>query len=80
MERKGSPGELYAVKEFRGKSSSETKSEYEKKIKSEFTVAKSLHHPNIVETIRLCSDHGRWNHVMEYCSEGDLFSLVTRNT
>ncbi|KAM7216647.1 Protein kinase-like domain containing protein [Rhypophila decipiens] len=78
MVRKGSPGELYAVKEFRGKSSSETKEEYEKKIKSEFTVAKSLHHPNIVETIRLCTDHGRWNHVMEYCSEGDLYGLVNR--
>lgn len=79
MARKGCPGELYAVKEFRGKSSSETKEEYEKKVKSEFSIAKSLHHPNIVETIRLCTDHGRWNHVMEYCSEGDLFSLVKQN-
>jgi len=78
MVRKGSPGELYAVKEFRGKSSSETREEYEKKIKSEYTVAKSLHHPNIVETVRLCTDHGRWNHVMEYCQEGDLFSLVNK--
>ena len=78
MARKGVPGELYAVKEFRGKSSSETREEYEKKIKSEFTVAKSLHHPNIVETIRLCTDRGRWNHVMEYCQEGDLFSLVSK--
>ncbi|KAK3331134.1 kinase-like domain-containing protein [Apodospora peruviana] len=78
MARKGAPEELYAVKEFRGKSSRETKEEYEKKIKSEFTVAKSLHHPNIVETIRLCTDHGRWNHVMEYCSEGDLYSLVNK--
>ncbi|KAK0753591.1 kinase-like domain-containing protein [Schizothecium vesticola] len=78
MARKGSPTELYAVKEFRGKSSSETKEEYEKKIKSEFTVAKSLHHPNIVETFRLATDHGRWNHVMEYCQEGDLFSLVNK--
>jgi protein-serine/threonine kinase len=78
MVRKGSPGELYAVKEFRGKSSSETREEYEKKIKSEYTVAKSLHHPNIVETIRLCTDHGRWNHVMEYCQEGDLFTLVNK--
>lgn len=76
MAKKMYPTELYAVKEFRGKSSSETREEYEKKIKSEYTVAKSLHHPNIVETIRLCSDHGRWNHVMEYCQEGDLFTLV----
>ncbi|KAK4143567.1 kinase-like domain-containing protein [Dichotomopilus funicola] len=71
-------GDLYAVKEFRGKSSSETREEYEKKIKSEYTLAKSLHHPNIVETIRLCIDHGRWNHVMEYCEDGDLFSLVNK--
>ncbi|GAB1311958.1 Serine/threonine-protein kinase hal4 (Fragment) [Madurella fahalii] len=71
-------GELYAVKEFRGKSSSETKEEYEKKIKSEYTLAKSLHHPNIVDTIRLCIDRGRWNHVMEYCEDGDLFTLVNK--
>ncbi|OTA95409.1 hypothetical protein M434DRAFT_69402 [Hypoxylon sp. CO27-5] len=78
MVRKGSPGELYAVKEFRSKSSSETVEEYEKKIKSEYSIAKSLHHPNIVETVRLCTNHGRWNHVMEYCSEGDLFTLVSK--
>ncbi|KAL7926753.1 Serine/threonine protein kinase [Trichoderma austrokoningii] len=78
MVRKGFPGEMYAVKEFRSKSSRESRAEYEKKIKSEFSIGKSLHHPNIVETIRLCSDHGRWNHVMEYCSEGDLFSLVQK--
>ncbi|KAI1392172.1 kinase-like protein [Hypoxylon trugodes] len=78
MVRKGSPSELYAVKEFRSKSSSETMDDYEKKIKSEYSIAKSLHHPNIVETIRLCTNHGRWNHVMEYCSEGDLFTLVSK--
>ncbi|KAI8627025.1 kinase-like domain-containing protein [Xylariaceae sp. FL1651] len=78
MARKGCPGELYAVKEFRSKSSSETTGEYEKKIKSEYSIAKSLHHPNVVETVRLCTDHGRWNHIMEYCSEGDLFSLVSK--
>ena len=78
MMRKGCPDELYAVKEFRSKSSRESQDEYEKKIKSEYSIAKSLHHPNIVETIRLCTDHGRWNHVMEYCSEGDLFGLVEK--
>ncbi|KAL1884212.1 hypothetical protein VTK73DRAFT_5348 [Phialemonium thermophilum] len=78
MVRKGCPSELYAVKEFRGKSSRETNEEYEKKVKSEYTLAKSLHHPNIVETIRLCTDRGRWDHVMEYCSEGDLFTLVNK--
>ncbi|KAH8171522.1 protein kinase domain-containing protein [Sarocladium implicatum] len=78
MVRRGYPSELYAVKEFRGKSKSETTEEYENKIKSEYTIAKSLHHPNIVETISLCTDHGRWNHVMEYCSEGDLLIMTKR--
>ncbi|KAI1131011.1 kinase-like domain-containing protein [Nemania abortiva] len=78
MVRKGCPGELYAVKEFRPRTSIESPEEYEKKIKSEYSIAKSLHHPNVVETVRLCIDHGRWNHVMEYCSEGDLFSLVSK--
>ncbi|KAI0476401.1 kinase-like protein [Xylariaceae sp. FL0804] len=78
MARKGFPTELYAVKEFRSKKSSETAAEYEGKIKSEYSIAKSLHHPNCIETMRLCTDHGRWNHVMEYCSEGDLFNLVSK--
>ena len=78
MYRKGFTDELYAVKEFRGKSSRETAEEYEKKVKSEYSLSKSLHHPNIVETLRLCTDHGRWNHVMEYCQEGDIFSLVSK--
>ncbi|KAK1954545.1 kinase-like protein [Colletotrichum eremochloae] len=78
MCRKGCPNELYAVKEFRAKRKKETEDEYVKKIKSEFSIAKSLHHPNIVETVRLCTDHGRWNHVMEYCSEGDLYGLVAK--
>lgn len=78
MSRKGFPGELYAVKEFRGKTNAETKEEYEKKVKSEYSISKSLHHPNIIETVRLCLDHGRWNHVMEYCSEGDMFGLVKK--
>ena len=77
MNRKGgSAGEVYAVKEFRGKSSNEKAEEYEKKVKSEYSIAKSAHHPNIVETFRLCTHNGRWNHVMEFCDQGDLFSLV----
>ncbi|PSS14814.1 hypothetical protein M430DRAFT_104175 [Amorphotheca resinae ATCC 22711] len=77
MQRKGS-GELYAVKEFRGKSSNESAENYEKKVKSEYSIAKSVHHPNIVETFRLCTHSGRWNHVMEFCDQGDLFSLVNQ--
>jgi protein-serine/threonine kinase len=76
--KKGHPSDLYAAKEFRGKASKEDSEEYEKKVKSEYTIAKSLHHPNIVETYRLCTHNGRWTHVMEFCSEGDLFNLVSQ--
>ncbi|KAE9365261.1 kinase-like protein [Stipitochalara longipes BDJ] len=78
MHRKGHPGEVYAVKEFRGKSTNEKSEDYEQKVKSEYSIAKSVHHPNIVETFRLCTHNGRWNHVMEFCDQGDLFSLVTQ--
>lgn len=80
MYRKGFSKDIqYAVKEFRQRGLQEDQAEYEKKVKSEFSIANSLHHPNIVETVRLCTRGGRWNHVMEYCSHGELFALVQRN-
>ncbi len=79
MVRKGgSSDEVYAVKEYRKKGQKEDETEYVKKVKSEFSIAKSLHHPNIVQSIRLCTHSGRWNHVMEYCPQGELFALVER--
>ncbi|KAK2850714.1 hypothetical protein FQN49_005390 [Arthroderma sp. PD_2] len=80
MCRRGSDkSQLFAVKEFRKCGSKEDKVEYEQKVKSEFSIAQSLHHPNIVESFRLCTHNGRYNHVMEYCSYGELFSLVQKN-
>lgn len=76
--KRGNTGEFYAVKEFRGKSTTEKEEDYEKKVKSEYSIAKSAHHPNIVETFRLCTHNGRWNQVMEFCDQGDLFSLVSQ--
>jgi len=80
MARRGtmSGEELVAVKEFRGREKDENEQDYIMKIKSEYSIAKSLHHPNIVETVRLCHNRGRWNHVMEFCGHGELFSLVER--
>ncbi|PVH99146.1 Pkinase-domain-containing protein [Periconia macrospinosa] len=79
MARRGfNSEELVAVKEFRTRDKAESNEEYIQKIKSEYCIAKSLHHPNIVETLRLCTNHGRWNHVMEFCAHGELFSLVER--
>ncbi|CZR63699.1 related to serine/threonine-specific protein kinase [Phialocephala subalpina] len=75
--RRGRASEVYAAKEFRGKSTNEKTEDYEKKIKSEYCIAKSAHHPNIVETVELCTHNGRWTHVMQYCSEGDLLNLIS---
>lgn len=79
MTRKGgSADEVYAVKEFRRKGQKEDEEEYIKKVKSEYCIAKSLNHPNVVQTVRLCTHSGRWNHVMEFCPQGELFSLVQK--
>ncbi|KAF1969439.1 kinase-like protein [Bimuria novae-zelandiae CBS 107.79] len=80
MARKGfgKSEDLVAVKEFRARDNDESEADYIDKIKSEYSIAKSLHHPNIVETVRLCTSRGRWSHVMEYCAYGELYSLVER--
>lgn len=71
---------LFAVKEFRKRGKDEAQEEYLEKVKSEFCISKSLHHPNIVATEDLCLGSGnRWCHVMEYCSGGDLFGLISKN-
>lgn len=70
---------LYAVKEFRKCGQREDKEEYIKKVKSEYSIAASLHHPNIVCTYNLCTHNGRFNHVMEHCQYGEIFSLVQKN-
>lgn len=77
-DKRGDSTRQYAVKEFRKKSMRETEEEYVRKVKSEYTIARSLDHPNVVQTVRLCTANGRWNHVMEYCQQGELFPLVER--
>ncbi|KAF2758341.1 Pkinase-domain-containing protein [Pseudovirgaria hyperparasitica] len=80
MQKKGYSEDLVAVKEYRLRDRTENEDEYLKKIKSEFSIAKALNHPNIVTTVRLCT-HGkpaRWNHVMEFCNHGELYALVER--
>lgn len=79
MVRKGGSGDtVFAVKEFRKKGQKEVESEFINKVKSEYSIGKSLHHPNILQSIRLCTHHGRWNHVMEFCPQGELFTLVQK--
>ena len=78
MTRRGHGDEIYAVKEFRKKGQTEDADEYDKKVKSEYSIAHSLRHPNLVESVRLCTYGGRWNVVMEYCAQGELYSLVQK--
>lgn len=66
----------YAVKEFRKCNRKESDFEYENRVKSEFSIASSLDHPNIVKSVRLCTQGRRWRQVMEYCSYGDLYTLA----
>ncbi|GAA5834747.1 hypothetical protein JCM11251_003652 [Rhodosporidiobolus azoricus] len=66
---------VYAVKEFRAKRAGETEREYVKKVTAEFCIGSTLHHPNIIETVDIISDHGHYYEVMQY-AEFDLFSIV----
>ena len=70
---------LYAVKQFRRIGRKETPEDYVKKVKSEYSIARNLQHPNIVTTISLCTHAGIWNHVMEYCAPGDLYTLIKKD-
>lgn len=68
--------QLYAVKELK-KRSRETDSEYNRRLTSEFCISSSLHHPNIIHTLDLLhGSNGEYCEVMEFCSGGDLYSLV----
>lgn len=74
-----SSDKVYAVKEFRPRDASEeSEYDYERKIKSEFAIAKASDHPNIVKTYRLCHSGEQWYHVMEYCELGDLNDLIAQ--
>lgn len=69
-------GQLYAVKEFK-KRPQESDKEYNRRLTSEFCISSSLHHPNIIHTLDLLHDaKGEYCEVMEFCSGGDLYSLI----
>jgi serine/threonine protein kinase len=71
---------LFAVKEFREREADEEEEwDYVRKIKSEYAIAKSCQHPNIVETYRLCVADKKWYHVMEYCDLGDLNDIINKD-
>lgn len=74
MKRKDD-GTVFAVKEFRARHTYETEKEYNKKVTAEFCVGSTLHHGNIIETLDILQEKGRWYEVMEY-APFDLFAIV----
>lgn len=70
------PEVLYAVKEFKRKPN-ESDKQYSRRLTSEFCISSSLKHINIIDTLDLLKDaKGEYCEVMEYCSGGDLFTLI----
>ena len=73
--KRASDGTTFAVKEFRPRGEQESAREYAKKVNAEFTIGSILSHQNIVETLDIVNEGGRYFEVMEYCRY-DLFAIV----
>lgn len=73
--KRSTDGTTFAVKEFRARHSYESEKEYGKKVTAEFCVGSSLHHGNIIETLDIVHEKGKWYEVMEY-APFDLFAIV----
>jgi hypothetical protein len=74
MARK-SDGRAFAVKRFRVRHVLEDPTEYHRKITAEFCLGSCLSHGNIIETVEMLQNRGRWYQVMEYAPYG-LFECV----
>lgn len=74
MKRTGD-GVVFAVKQFRDRHSYESEREYNKKVTAEFCIGSTLHHGNVIETIDIIHEKGKWYEVMEY-APFDLFATV----
>ncbi|KAF3920762.1 PAK-2p27 [Dactylellina cionopaga] len=68
-------GVTFAVKEFRAKHQYESEKDYAKKVTAEFCIGSTLHHGNIIETLDIIHERGKWYEVMEYAPY-DLFATV----
>lgn len=73
--KRSSDGVTFAVKQFRERHSWESEKDYAKKVTAEFCIGSTLHHGNIIETMDIIQEHGRWYEVMEYAPY-DLFAIV----
>jgi serine/threonine protein kinase len=74
MKRSGD-GVVFAVKQFRDRHTYESERDYNKKVTAEFCIGSTLHHGNVIETIDIVHERGKWFEVMEYAPY-DLFATV----
>ncbi|OJJ51989.1 hypothetical protein ASPSYDRAFT_52595 [Aspergillus sydowii CBS 593.65] len=66
----------YALKVFRRRPE-QTEFDYTRRVTSEYSITSSLHHQNIIVTFELLPlGYGNLCACMEYCSGGDLHSLI----
>ena len=72
---RASDNRTFAVKQFRPRHNYESVKEYNKKVTAEFCIGSTLHHENIIETLDIIQEGGRWFEVMEY-APFDLFAIV----
>ncbi|KAL2372772.1 HAL protein kinase [Blastomyces gilchristii SLH14081] len=73
--KRNSDGVTFAVKQFRDRHSWENEKDYSKKVTAEFCIGSTLHHGNIIETMDIINEGGRWYEVMEFAPY-DLFAIV----
>ncbi|OJD11380.1 HAL protein kinase [Emergomyces pasteurianus Ep9510] len=73
--KRNSDGVTFAVKQFRDRHAWETEKDYSKKVTAEFCIGSTLHHGNIIETMDIINEGGRWYEVMEFAPY-DLFAIV----
>lgn len=73
--KRAADGKTFAVKQFRERHSYESEREYNKKVTAEFCIGSTLHHGNIIETLDIIHESGKWYEVMEYAPY-DLFAIV----
>ncbi|KAF2663311.1 kinase-like protein, partial [Microthyrium microscopicum] len=79
MQKKNDPARLnYAIKTYRARDSKEKEVDYVQKVKSEYSIAHSLRHPNIVNSFALCTSGNTWSNCMEYCQYGEMYHWVEK--
>ncbi|KAF9921476.1 serine/threonine-protein kinase HAL4/sat4 [Linnemannia zychae] len=69
--------EIFAIKEFKYRENESQKS-YMRRLTSEFCIASSIKHINVIQTMDLLQlrHDSSYSEVMEYCSGGDMFTLI----